>query len=73
MEFSAEELPEISFPEDSSEEESILKEYSKAENSSRPPVPIVEEGMTFPRKAVLIVAILLAVASLVYLLIPKRK
>lgn len=69
----AEELPEISLPEDSSKEESVLEDSSEADSSAQPPAPTEEEGMSFPRKAVLLVAILSAAASLVYLLIPKKK
>lgn len=73
LEPSAEELPEISFPEDFPEEESILEDSSEAESSAQPPAPTEEEGMSFPRKLALAVAILSAAASLVYLLIPKKK
>ena len=69
----SEDLPEISFPEESTKEESIPEESSKEESASQPPAPTEEEGMSFPRKAVLTVSILLAAVSLGYLLLPKRK
>ena len=64
---------EISLPEDSSKEESILEDSSEADSSAQTPALTEEEGMSFPRKVVLLVAILSAAASLVYLLIPKKK
>ena len=69
----SEDLPEISFPEESTKEESVMESSSEEEDTSQPPAPTEEEGMSFPRKAVLIVSILLAAVSLVYLLLPKRK
>ena len=69
----SEDLPEISFPEESTKEESVMESSSEEESTPQPPAPTEEEGMSFPRKAVLTVAILLAVVSLGYLLLPKRK